>query len=184
MATLPKGYTVPKGSSDKYMRFEKGENRFRILGSPILGHEAWIEEPDGTRKPVRIKMDDSFSESTKKKIKDKPKHFWAMPVLDRSDDTVKVLEITQASIQDALQDLLMSEDWGDWEDYDVVVKRTGEGLETRYTVMPMGKKKLDVGIKKMCDDTEIHLNALFEGEDPFAPQDDVDVDDVIKAMDK
>lgn len=40
---LPTDYEV-KSTSDQYMKLEQGNNKFRILSSPIIGQEWWTEE--------------------------------------------------------------------------------------------------------------------------------------------
>ena len=54
MTFLPKGYEIPT-SEGGYMKFAIGENRFRILGKPILGWETWIETPEGNKQTLRVK---------------------------------------------------------------------------------------------------------------------------------
>lgn len=161
---LPKSYEVPS-SSDKYMKFKADENRFRILASPIVGWLWWVETGEG-RKPMRVHMNGKvpveFAESTK--------HFWAMPVWNYAVEKVQILEITQSGIQRTIKSLSADEDWGSPVEYDLVVKRTGDGMETKYQVTPKPKKVLDSGIVQLYTDMHINLDALYEGKDPFAEQ--------------
>lgn len=173
---LPKDYEVP--STTNYMKFTSGENRLRILSSPIIGWETWIDE-DGGRKPLRRKMDNPFSVD----IVDNPediKHFWAMAVYNYQDKRIQVLEITQKSIQKTLKSLARDKDWGSpVQNYDIVITRTGEGMETRYEVLPKPAKKMDETILKEYNAMNINLNALYSGDDPFAREmENVNPDDV------
>jgi hypothetical protein len=49
---------------------------------------------------------------------------------------VEILEITQTTIQTALEELIHSEEWGDPLGYSITVNRKGENLETEYSVVP------------------------------------------------
>ncbi len=167
---LPNDYTPPKQTSN-YMKLEPGENVFRILSEkPIIGYEYWTTE----NKPVR----------SEKMIKERPvdlkvsnenfhwtaavKHFWAFVVWDYSGEDIKILEITQASIQTPLTSLFKNEDWGHPSDYDITINREGEGMETRYSVMPKPHKELSEEIKKAFSSKKVNLEALFSSDDPFA----------------
>ena len=183
MIFLPTDYKVPS-SSGNYMKFNPGENRFRIMSSPILGYEYW-KEIDGKRKPIRVPMEAQISPDDLDPDDNKIKHFWAMVVFDHADSKIKILEITQKSILRTIRGLSDDEDWGDPKGsrgYDIVVVRTGEGLETRYEVNPKPKKKLTSGIQEMYDEMDINLKALFKGEDPFASEAERLADDASEAL--
>lgn len=176
---LPNNYEVPSGS-DKYMKFVKGENRFRILSSPILGYLWWTETDEGKRTPHRVSMDDkiSISEVDPEEIK----HFWAMCVWNYSSEKVQILEITQRGIQKTLRALAKDEDWGSPVfKYDIVITRTGDGMETKYEVLPKPAKKFDEAIVKLFKDMQIDLTALYRGEDPFEISGEKVADDAEKA---
>jgi hypothetical protein len=178
---LPTNYEVPNKTGN-YMKFQDGENRFRILGSPILGWETWKDLPEGGRKPIRTTMDKPFGVD---EIEDgdptNVKHFWAMPVWNYKEERIQVLEITQKGIQKTLRALAKDVDWGSPTSYDIVVTKTGQKLETEYSVSPKPAKKLDAGITKLFEDMQINLPALFIGGDPFAG-DTVDPDEADKAI--
>lgn len=160
---LPKDYKVPN-TSDNYMKFEQGSNRFRILASPIIGWESWIDDPDtGKRKPVRGKTrEDILGE-----VAD-IKHFWAMPVFNYEMSRIQVLEVTQKTIMKAIMILSADSDWGSPLEYDLTVGREGEGLDTEYAINPKPKKKLDAAIAELWANTHLNLEALYSGDDPFA----------------
>lgn len=162
MDFLPKNYDVPS-SGDKYMKFKAGENRFRILSSPVVGFE-WWEDSEKGRKPVRVHMSDPVPASHA----DDYKHFWAMPVWNYQVSKVQILEITQKSIQRAIKAISADDDWGSPVGYDLVVNKTGDGLETEYQVTPKPAKVLDAEATKAWASITVNLNALYDGEDPFA----------------
>lgn len=165
---LPKDYEVPQKPGN-YMKLLDGENRFRVLASPILGWKAWQTTPDGGRKPIRRRMDKPF-QTDEVEEPEQIKHFWVMPVWNYRDERVQILEITQKSIQKSLRALAKDEDWGSPFGYDIVVTKTGQKLETEYQVNPKPHKKLDPGIIAMYEGMDIRLEALYDGQDPFATE--------------
>jgi hypothetical protein len=180
---LPEKYDVPVKTGN-YMKFADGENRLRILSSPVLGYEWWTDEmSEGKkiRKPNRVKMDGQvpieFAETVK--------HFWAMKVYNYKEEKVQILEVTQSTIQKPLRALAKDEDWGSPLTYDIVVTKSGKDLETEYQVTPKPAKKLDEGIKEMCDNVPVNLNALYEGKDPFVVnKETIDPDEIPEDLGK
>ncbi len=173
---LPEGYEVPNKKGN-YMKFQTGANRFRILASPILGYEYWVEDDKGNRKPVRKHTADEISLNEVEA--EEVKHFWAMPIWNYDEEKVQILEITQKGIQKSLRALAKDEDWGSPLGYDIVVTKTGEKLETEYQVQPKPTKPLPKEIKAKFEEMNINLNALYSGDDPFKSlTEDVDPDSV------
>jgi hypothetical protein len=144
------------------MKFAQGNNMFRILGDAIAGWLDWTADD----KPIRTPYDQLKPEpiSSDREIKS----FWAFPVWDYADNRVKVLEITQVSIMNALNEYLHDEAWGDPKNYDVVVGKTGEKLNTKYTIMAKPPKELCAEAAEAYMSTPLNLKALFKGLDPFA----------------
>jgi hypothetical protein len=155
MSFLPKGYEAPK-TGGNYMKFQKGTNKLRILSDAVVGWEYWIDA-DGARKPIRVHDFDELPQEQRAQSK----HFWAFVVHNYNEDKVQILELTQKSIMTAIDTYVNDEDWGDPKEYDLVVTRTGDGLETEYQTISKPKNVLKVIAP------EINLEALFTGEDPF-----------------
>ena len=158
---LPSDYTQPTPPS-QYMKFKEGENKFRILSKPIIGWEDWTPE----KKPIRFPMENKPDHPIvpKKAIK----HFWAMIVYNYQEKAINILEITQATIQAAITNLIKDSDWGAPYDYDIKVNRTGQGMEdTEYAVSPSPKKPINEDIIFMFRSTPCQLDKLFSGADPF-----------------
>jgi hypothetical protein len=63
------------------------------------------------------------------------KHFWAFVVWNFDTKQVEILEITQTTVQTAMEELINSEEWGDPLGYSITVNRKGENLETEYSVV-------------------------------------------------
>lgn len=161
---LPQGYEKPASNSN-YMKFEQGENKFRILSNAITGWIDWKETTEG-KKPVRTveKMADINP-------KRPAKHFWTFVVWDYREKRVKILEISQSTIQDTIYGLHMSEDWGDPKGYNLVVNRTGEKMETKYQVIPAPHSELSQSIRDEYGKMRIDLEKLYKNEDPFIQED-------------
>jgi hypothetical protein len=162
---LPDNYEVPAGPN-KYMKFKLGENKIRILSSPILGYEYWKQEKEG-KKPYRITMDTPITMDMVDEKDNMPKHFWALVVWNYNEKAVQILEITQKGILKSLRALAKSEKWGSPKGYDITITREGEGFETEYSLQPDPKSEVDPEIMDKFTKTYINLNALFEGKDPF-----------------
>ena len=163
MGFLPNNYKIPTVSD--YMKFAKGKNKFRVLDSAIVGHEYWMDI-DGKRVHKRKRIGEviPMGEVGEGGLK----HFWAFPVFNRENEKIQILQITQKSIMNAIKDLTKDDDWGDPKGYDLVVTRTGDGLDTRYSVMPSPKSEIDEGIMAVYEEMNINLDLLFSNGDPFS----------------
>ena len=145
MALIKKEYQLPESNSGSlFVKFEPGENRFRMLDAITFGYINW---EDG--KPTRYETPSDVPTGA-----EDVKHFWFVPVW--MNDQVSFLEIHQKSVQRELKFLNDSEDWGDLENYDVIVRRDGEGLETEYFVQPCPKKAKTKEAKKKWEEMSEH----------------------------
>lgn len=162
IAFLPSGYEAPK-TSNFYMKFQEGENKFRILSQPIIGWEDWQD-----KKPIRYKFRDKPAHPIDHK---KPiKHFWSMIVWNYSLEEIQILHLTQTSIRKSLETLCKDEDWGAPYFYDIKVIKKGEGMETEYSLNPLPHKPLSLYIQEMFNERKCNLEALFYNEDPFSKE--------------
>ena len=158
--------------SSTYMKFEQGENKFRIVGTVedggfITGMVGWVGEKKGERKPFRWKVD----AEAPRKFAENPKQFYAMLVWNYGEECLQILELTQAKLRQELLTLAKDEDWGDPRKYDLKIVRNGEGLETSYAMTPSPHKKRSQEISDAVKSTKVDMSALYRGEDPFAESD-------------
>lgn len=165
---LPEDYKVPS-KSDGYLKFQQGDNRFRIMTSPILGY-IWWEDDGQSRRPVRVKMNQPVPVS---KVDD-AKHFWAMVVYNYDSRNFQILELTQKGIQKTIKSLSNDSDWGSPLNYDIVITKTGEKMETEYEVKPKPAKPLSDEILNAYKLMSINLEALYSGQDPFSSVEQMD----------
>lgn len=179
---LPKEYKDNKSlneTSGGYMKFVKGANRFRIMGSPIVGWEWWEELEEGKRSPRRVRINDKLDVSTISEP-ETIKRFWAMVVWNYELKRLQILEITQKGIQKTLEALVSDEDWGTpVQTYDLVVTKIGDGMETKYECLPKPKTAVDKEIAELYKKTPINLEALYKGDDPFkTKEEEIDVNEI------
>lgn len=169
MSFLPTDYKAPSGGN--YMKLQIGDNRFRILGDAVTGNVFWQTRSDGKRTPVRRRPGEVIQQHELETGEDgkteRPKHFWAMPVWDLEAEQVKILEITQRSVQDPIRALYEDPEWGDPKGYNLTVKRSGSGLDTEYGVIPGKPSPITEQMTKALADAQLDLEQLFTGGDPF-----------------
>ena len=163
-------YKLP--STDNYMKFREGENTFRVLSSAIVGYEYFTKE----NKPVRSKW--PFDETPNIKDGGDVKHFWAFAVWNYADERVQVLELTQKSIMQNMKALIDNKRWGNPQGYDITVSRTGNGLNTEYTLMANPHSVLEEHIAEAWAKSKIDLTELYTGGDPFKPTKAVEIPEI------
>ncbi len=161
MSFLPQDYEAPKAASF-YLKLQDGENRIRILSKPVIGWEDW-----DNKKPIRYKFDAKPAKSVDPK---KPvRHFWAFIVYNYTQEQIQIMHVTQASIRNRIQDLCNDVDWGSPYSYDIKIVKTGELVNTKYSVNPVPHKPLDPAIIEAFDRRPCLLEALFFNGDVFSP---------------
>ncbi len=180
---LPEGHTVPDLGTSGYMKFKDGDNKIRVLGSAIVGYELWVEG-----KPLRRKVKNfSVGELEKADInkftgkQKEPTYFWAFPVWNYQEGKVQILEITQASVINGIENYLSDDDWGSPFEYDLVIVRESEP-KVSYSVKAKPHKKLDEAIMKEYQKLSIDVSRLYEGENPFNAGEHVSPDEIPESV--
>lgn len=164
MGFTTENFEVFKMGNDKYMNFQKGENKFRILSDNIVGWEDWTKE----KKPVRYRISD-HPEPPKAFDATKPvKPFMAMIVWNCNEEKIQILQIKQMSVIKELQSFIIDPDWGQPYFYDIKVSKSGEGMQTKYSVKTVVPKETAKEVIETFKATPIWLDALFDSLDPFA----------------
>ncbi len=157
---LNEGYDLPDTS--EYMKLVPGKNKFRVLSSVVTGYEYWTTE----NKPVRSKEKPVETPNIKveKNGKSSISHFWAMVVYNYDADAIQTLEITQKGIQKYIVGLTKDPVWGSPKKYDLVIDRSGAGLETKYTTVANPHTPVSDDIQKKFEASKIDLEAMFKND--------------------
>lgn len=162
MAFLPANRVAPvRSTGGNYFKLQDGSNKIRVTSDAIVGYVYWSnqnkpvrsEEHPGNPADIRI-GDDGKAERIR--------YFWAVTVWDYSTQNLSIWEITQATIQDQLEALAGNEDWGHPKEYDLVIQKSGKGLDTKYKVMPSPHKPMSAEIQSAIESSAIDLNSLFD----------------------
>jgi hypothetical protein len=169
---LPKGYQTPE-SQNNYMELVEGANTFRILSPAIVGYMWWVDTDDGGRVPVRVRTAEEVPTEVRNATdsRAKAKHFWAFTVYNYQTQAIQVLELKQQTILRAIEAFVNNPKWGNPQGYDLTIEKVKTGPRDRdveYTVVPEPPSTVDEGIAALAKSIPVRLEALYDGEDPFA----------------
>jgi hypothetical protein len=131
---IPEKYEAPAASGGEFLNMpEDGKSiRFIPLSTFVAGWFYW-----DTNK-VKHRSPDKFETTPGIKEDDKVRHFWMLHVLDLDECVVKILEISQVSVQ---RDIIAQVEAADYDFTNGTngfrIKRTGKGMmDTKYTTTP------------------------------------------------
>lgn len=165
---LPEDYKAPETQSN-YLKFKKDwDTDFRIMSNALTGY-VYFNKENKPQRSTEMPKDYSDAKVNEKSGKQEaPKHFRAFVVWDYSSKSIKILEITQKSIRDDIMAYYKNTKRGDPKDYDMTVTRTGEGLDTKYTVIANPKTALSEEQAGAYMDANVKIEKLLTWEDPFS----------------
>jgi len=172
---LPKGYETPE-SERRFMELAEGQNTFRVLSPAIVGYEWWEDTGTGDRVPRRVRTAEEVPTEVRNATENraKPKHFWAFTVYNYQTQSIQVLELKQQTILRAIEAFVNNPKWGNPQQYDLTIEKVKTGArdwDVEYNVIPEPPSKLDAGIAELAKHVPVRLEALYDGEDPFAVED-------------
>ena len=172
---LPKGYETPE-SERNYMEFAEGTNTFRILSPAIVGYEWFEDTGDGGRVPRRVRTEEEVPAEVRNALDDRnrAKHFWAFVVYNYHTQSIQVLKLKQKTIMRQIEAYMNNPKWGNPQGYDLTVEKVKTGnreRDVKYHVIPEPPTPVDEGIAELARFVPVRLEALFDGEDPFAVTD-------------
>jgi hypothetical protein len=159
---LDENYEVPT-SGGGYTKLEMGENRMRILSSPVL---MWVEWREGSvsRHPFTTKED-------KPKVgpgeKDSVKHAWGLKIWNYNTGKIEVFELDKQNVITALTAYSKDKDWGHPKKYDIVIKKEGSGMKTEYSLITKPHSEATDEIYEAYTENPIDLSKLLINESPF-----------------
>ena len=156
------------------------EHRFRCFGEGLTGYEGWITDEAGKQKPIRWtvkpELDDlpaNIRKDEKTGAIQEPKRFLSALVWDYQREKFAVLQVSQKSLLNEFMALIADdEDYGDPTNYDIKITRTGDGLQTRYSIKGAQIKSPPAAAVAAFEDEEFFcdLNHLMLGLDPWDPK--------------
>ena len=164
---LDEGYEVPQSNSG-YMKFQLGDNKFRVLSRPVVGWMYWNlnDKPVRHMGAIKPNVEASLIKPEKDGKRDL-KHFWVMIVWNYEKKAIEILEITQVSIQKVISNYAKDENWGSPYSYDLKVTKTEKAGKTEYAIMALPHKKIDSEVVAAFNERRIDIHALLEGKNPF-----------------
>lgn len=113
----------PAQQNATFMRIT-GKHRVRILSKPLFVEVHFVNNQPRVCKGEKC----PYCQSGVRKITRA-----AIKVLDREDMQVKILTVG-SRLYDQIRGI--AREWGDPSGYDIMISRSGEGLQTRYTAVP------------------------------------------------
>ena len=180
---------ISAGSGGGYLNPSKiqsgGSVRFALLeDQPLEFFECWGESSEGGVKPFRFSDDPSPEdideemgpEFTRRMNREgtapeKVKFAIAVPVYNYESSSVQIMQLSQKSLQNELDDISQMEDYANLLEWDFVLGKEGNGLETRYSLRPVPRKKgTQDSIESAWTDARaagFDIGRLLTGENPF-----------------
>ena len=158
---------APKSAGGNYTKLQPGENRLRIVSEIKAGWECWVQA--GTnRKPIRrieqykaLELDELGVKDKEGNFSREQKQFYMAIVWNYTSEQFECMCQSQKAIKEGLYLLSGDKDWGNPKGYDIMINKTGTGLDTAYAVNPKPHSGFDGDIPAF------NLEAMYEGGNPF-----------------
>ena len=145
------------GRASDFMRLTEGENVVRVMGNPVQYYVHWVTTAEGATRKINSPIDDSDLVRRLEDAGFKRKPCWLVKVLDRTDDTFKLLEIGP-QIYNGIRGLFNHPKWGKVTDYDISVMRGPRGSQPLYNVNPNPKEAIPATLKTAYIDFNDRIN--------------------------
>jgi hypothetical protein len=102
---------------------------------------------------------------------EKVKFAIAVPVYNYESSSVQIMQLSQKSLQNELDDISQMEDYANLLEWDFFMGKEGNGLETRYSLRPVPRKKGTQDSIEQAWTDAVHagfdISRLLTGENPF-----------------
>ena len=161
-AFLNEDYKAPV--SGGYAKIQQGDNRMRILSSPLMVWVIW-----GGGKSTRLPYDPDNKPALPDADNPSVKHAWIMKVYNYETSAIEVFELDKMTLITPLLTYVRDADWGHPKNYDIVINKSGSGREgTKYSLIAKPAKPLSEEAKEAYINTPIALGEMLkEGGNPF-----------------
>ncbi len=123
------------GGSNSFLRLQEGDNTVRVLGNPVQAYVHWLDLPNGKKQKVNSPISDPELVRRLEEAGFPKKATWFLRVLDRSDQTFKILEVGP-QIYRGIKALYENKKWGPVSKYDITIKKGKKGTNPLYNVSP------------------------------------------------
>lgn len=162
------GYREPQAQNN-YLKFkDEGSYVVRILTpkNEVLTYFTCFT--DENKKIILEDKGDGLVPTKPEDAKEAPKLVWAVAVYNVDIKKVQVWEIPQSSIRQFLFSTASGKIKNDWTKFDLQITKTGQGMETNYSLIADDSRELTKEEKDIIANTPVNLSAMEKGEDPFA----------------
>lgn len=161
------GYREPQAQSN-YLKFkEEGSYVVRILTPKTEVVTYFTCFTDENKKIVLKDNGDGQTPNKPIEAKENPKLVWAVKVLNLDNQKVQVWEIPQSGIRQFLFSIATGKIKNDWTKFDLQITKTGQGLDTTYSLMADDTRPLTEQELVTIETTPVNLLAMDQGGDPF-----------------
>ena len=146
MTFLPENYELP-ASENNFTKFEKDKTtKLRILLSwldknCVIYYEYFQDIEWWKVKPIRSTK--KFTETPWINAKSQVKEVWSFKVYNYEAQSIQICSIPQKWIKETIMNLIWDSDYGDPLGYDIKISKTGEGMETKYSLLASPPKEFD-----------------------------------------
>lgn len=169
---IPAGVKIPSG---QFTKFKDGKNTFRVLSEIVTGWEGWKDNKPFRHEGQICKIKPEQVDLNKNG-KPNINYFWAMVVWNYDTQQIQTLQITQKTIMGTMFDLENNQLWGDLRNYDIEINKKKEGDTTKYSVLGIPPKAVSPEVVKAYEESDIHLEKLFDGRYPIENEEEADID--------
>ena len=166
MSPFDTAYQDPAEKSN-YTRLTEGVHVLRILSTPKEVQSYFVEYVDKQTKEGIKKEKIITPDNGDGKQPQGTRRNWAFKVYNHETKQVQVWEVAQKNIQQYLTNILRGKLKNDWTKFNLQITRTGQGLETEYTLMNGDSEPLGKEAQKIIDETYVDLTQMTLGKDPF-----------------
>lgn len=160
---LPQGYEQPK-SGGGFTTLVEGANKLRVVSDALL---MWLEWRDG--KPKRhpyTSPDNKPAKGTGQK--DSVAHAWGLGVYNYKTKQIEVFELDKQGAITQLLALVQNPSWGHPKKYDIIITKSGSGMDTKYNLAPEPPSDPSNEVIEAFTETPFDLNQLLiENGNPF-----------------
>lgn len=162
---LPSNYVAP--ASGGFAKLEIGDNTFRIVTNPVLMWVAWNNKVV-TRTPYMVNGVVTPKPSVPSGEGNSVNFTWSLGVYNYKTKSVEVLDISQKGLQSGIESYAGQPAWGHPSKYDIIINKSGSGLETKYALRVNPPLPVAVEVSAAIADTPLDLNQLLvSGGNPF-----------------